>query len=71
MPSLPFDFYLSDLNTKVLMVQSGITVAQRHGIPVVELYPVLEAEAGIFTSDFMASRMHLLFRPSVLPIEFP
>ena len=47
------DFYLSD-NAKALMVQSGIdspaiAVAQRRGIPVIELSPVLEAEAGIFT----------------------
>ncbi len=49
-----FDFYLSDLNAKALMIQSGIdsparVVAQACGIPVIELSPVLEAEAGIFT----------------------
>ncbi len=43
-----FDFYLSDLNAKALIVQSGIdspaiAVAQKRGIPVIELSPVLEA----------------------------
>jgi acyl-CoA synthetase (AMP-forming)/AMP-acid ligase II/thioesterase domain-containing protein/acyl carrier protein len=49
-----FDFYLSDLNAKALIIQSGIdspviAVAQERGIPIVELSPLLEAEAGIFT----------------------
>ncbi|MFQ5852528.1 MAG: condensation domain-containing protein, partial [Candidatus Binatia bacterium] len=49
-----FDFYLSDLNVKALIVQSGIdspaiAVARKRGIPVIELSPVLEAEAGTFT----------------------
>ena len=49
-----FDFYLSDLNAKALIIQAGVagparTVAQARGIPIIELQPVLEAEAGIFT----------------------
>src|SRR5262245_7311468 len=49
-----FDFYLSDLNAKALIVQSGIdspaiAVAQKHGVPVVELSPMSEAHAGIFS----------------------
>jgi acyl-CoA synthetase (AMP-forming)/AMP-acid ligase II/thioesterase domain-containing protein len=49
-----FDFYLSDLNAKALIIQSGIdspavAVAQKHGISIIECSPVLEAEAGIFT----------------------
>lgn len=49
-----FDFYLSDLNAKALIIQSGmdspaIAVAQARGIPIIELSPVLEAEAGILT----------------------
>ena len=49
-----FEFYLSDLGAKALVVQSGIAsksihVAQRLGIPLIELYPVWEAEAGLFT----------------------
>src|SRR5947209_2237998 len=49
-----FDFYLSYLNAKALIVQSGIdspaiAVAQKHGISILECSPVLEAEAGIFT----------------------
>jgi len=52
-----FDFYLSDLNAKVLIIQSGIaeaakTVAQELGIPIIELSPDLEAEAGIFTLNY-------------------
>jgi acyl-CoA synthetase (AMP-forming)/AMP-acid ligase II/acyl carrier protein len=49
-----YDFYLSDLKAKSLMIQSGMdsparAVAQAHGIPIIELSPVLESEAGIFT----------------------
>ncbi len=48
-----FDFYLSDLGAKALIVQSGIhspaiAVAQARGIPLIQLSPVPEAEAGIF-----------------------
>src|SRR5215467_12364679 len=48
-----FDFYISDLNTKALIVQSdidspAIAVAQKRGIPVLKASPVLQ-EAGIFT----------------------
>ena len=49
-----FDFYLADLHAKALLIQSGMdsparAVAQARGIPIIELVPVLEAEAGIFT----------------------
>ena len=49
-----FNFYLSDLNAKALIVQSGIdspaiAVAQKRGIPVIQLSPVPDAEAGVFT----------------------
>jgi oxalate---CoA ligase len=49
-----FDFYLSDLHAKALMVQSGvdspaIAVAQKRGLAIVECTPMLEAEAGMFT----------------------
>jgi len=49
-----FDFYLSDLKAKALIIQSGmdspaIAVAHARGIPIIELLPALEAEAGIFT----------------------
>jgi len=48
-----FDFYLSDLNAKALIVQSGldcpaVPVARKHAIPVLELLPLPKAEAGIF-----------------------
>ena len=48
-----FDFYISDLNAKALIVQSdidspAIAVAQKHGIPILKTSTVLE-EAGIFT----------------------
>ncbi|NEO93410.1 MAG: AMP-binding protein, partial [Moorea sp. SIO3G5] len=46
------DFYLSDLDAKALIFQSGVAepaleVAQKRGIPLVELTPIPEA-AGIF-----------------------
>ena len=49
-----FDFYLSDMSAKALIVQSGIesparAVARAHGIPIIELSPVLAAPAGVFT----------------------
>jgi acyl-CoA synthetase (AMP-forming)/AMP-acid ligase II len=49
-----FDFYLSDLGAKALIVQSGLGSAARAsartlGIPVFELMPLQEDDAGIFT----------------------
>lgn len=49
-----FDFYLSDLNAKALMIQSGIgssarSAAHARNIPIIELSPEIESEAGIFT----------------------
>ncbi len=49
-----FDFYLSDLNAKALIIQSGVAepateVARKRGIPIIELSPVREAQAGIFS----------------------
>ena len=48
-----YEFYLSDLNVKALIVQSGIDtpaadVAQRLETAIIELSPSLDAEAGIF-----------------------
>jgi acyl-CoA synthetase (AMP-forming)/AMP-acid ligase II/acyl carrier protein len=48
-----FEFYLSDLNPKALIVQSGMSsavfaVAEKRGIPIIELLPQPEAAAGIF-----------------------
>jgi acyl-CoA synthetase (AMP-forming)/AMP-acid ligase II len=49
-----FDFYLSDLRAKALLIQAGLdsparVVAQARGLSIIELSPVLDAEAGIFT----------------------
>ena len=48
------DVYLADLDAKALIVQAGMdvparAVAQARGIKIIELSPVLDAEAGIFT----------------------
>ena len=48
-----FDFYLTDLGAKALIVQAGAetparAVAQRHGIPVLELAVPSGAPAGVF-----------------------
>ncbi len=48
-----FDFFLSDLNPKALIYQSGIAAAalkvgQQRGITPLEISPILEAEAGRF-----------------------
>jgi acyl-CoA synthetase (AMP-forming)/AMP-acid ligase II/acyl carrier protein len=49
-----FDFYLEDLKAKALVVQRGtnspaIAVAKARGVALIELDPVLSAEAGVFT----------------------
>src|SRR5215217_4382615 len=48
-----FDFYLGDLGAKALIVQAGDgspahDTAHRRGIPVIELSPILDGEAGLF-----------------------
>ena len=49
-----YEFYLSDLKVSALLVQSDLDsparkVAQQRGLPVIELTPNREAEAGLFT----------------------
>ena len=49
-----FDFYLSDLNAKCLLIQQGMdsparNVAATRGIPIVELVPNADGPAGDFT----------------------
>jgi len=49
-----FEFYLQNLNAKALIIQprvaeDAIIVAKKLGIPLVQLSPILEEEAGIFT----------------------
>ena len=49
-----FDFYLSDLGAKALIVHSEIdtparSAAKARGIPIIELSPAPAAEAGLFT----------------------
>jgi len=49
-----FEFYLTDLNAKALVVQAGVetparAVAEKLGVPVIELSPDIAAGAGSFT----------------------
>ena len=49
-----FEYYLSDLNTKALIIRSDMesparSIAKALGITVIELLPSLELEAGMFT----------------------
>ena len=49
-----FDLYLADLHAQALIVQADMdsparAVAQARGLHIIELSPVLEAEAGLFT----------------------
>lgn len=49
-----FDFYISDLNARALIVASDMDsparrVARKRQVPIIELVPAVEAEAGIFT----------------------
>ena len=48
-----FDFYLSDLDAKALIVGSDMDsparkAAEKNNIPIIDLTPILEAEAGVF-----------------------
>ncbi len=51
-----FDFYISDLNARALIVASGVDsparkVARKRQVPIIELVPTVEAEAGVFTLE--------------------
>jgi oxalate---CoA ligase len=55
-----FEFYLTDLHAKALVLQAGQEtpareVARRRGIQVLELVPRLEAEAGVFDLQGMGN----------------
>lgn len=58
-----FEFYLRSLKARALLVQSSLdtaarSVAQAMGIPVLELVPCLDEEAGVFTitGDFPSQK---------------
>jgi acyl-CoA synthetase (AMP-forming)/AMP-acid ligase II/acyl carrier protein len=49
-----FEFYLSEVRAKAVLIEAGVdspvrVVAQARGLALIELSPVIEAEAGIFT----------------------
>jgi acyl-CoA synthetase (AMP-forming)/AMP-acid ligase II/acetyltransferase-like isoleucine patch superfamily enzyme/acyl carrier protein len=49
-----FDFYISDLNARALIIASGMesaarAIAKKRGIPIIELTASADAEAGVFT----------------------
>ena len=51
-----FDFYLSDLHAKALLIQRGFdsparAVATRRQVPIIELVPIADGAAGDFTLD--------------------
>ena len=51
-----FDFYLSDLNARALIVAADLdsparSVARRREVPIIELVPTVAAEAGVFTLE--------------------
>ncbi len=48
-----FEFYMSDLNARALIVLAGMdsparSVAQKRNVPVIELTPIVDGEAGTF-----------------------
>jgi oxalate---CoA ligase len=52
-----FDFYLSDINARAVIIQAGMdspvrSVAKSRNIPIIELTPLKEDEAGLFTLEF-------------------
>jgi Acyl-CoA synthetases (AMP-forming)/AMP-acid ligases II len=49
-----FDFYLSDLNARALLIEAGVdspalAVARKRSIPILELVPARDRETGLFT----------------------
>jgi len=51
------EFYLSDINSRAVIVQAGIdspmrSVARSRDVPIIELTPLKEAEAGLFKLTF-------------------
>lgn len=54
-----FDFYLADLEARALVIQAGADnpsrkVAKARGIPIIDLYPEVRAQAGSFRVDLPA-----------------
>ena len=55
-----YDFYLTDLEAKALIVQPGVaeparTVARAKGIPILELIPRMDSAAGLFSIQELQS----------------
>ena len=51
-----FDFYLSDIKARAVIVQAGMdspvrSVAKKRAIPIIDLTPLKDAAAGLFTLD--------------------
>src|SRR5262245_29350237 len=74
-----FDALLADLRVKALIIQENMdslarAMAQAHGISIIELSPLLEAQAGLFTltgeSQTRAVR-HGYSRPDDLALVLP
>jgi amino acid adenylation domain-containing protein/non-ribosomal peptide synthase protein (TIGR01720 family) len=73
------DLYLADLDAKALIVPAGMdtlarAVAQVHGIKIIELSPVLEAEAGLFTlagEEHPCTVCHGLTQPNDVALVLP
>jgi amino acid adenylation domain-containing protein len=58
-----FDFYLTELRVQALVIQAEMdsparAVAQARGLPLIDLFPRLEAEAGVFALAGRAQRLH-------------
>ncbi|WPD23245.1 MAG: amino acid adenylation domain-containing protein [Candidatus Electrothrix scaldis] len=56
-----YDFYLSDLNARALIIQPGIgeparEAARARRIPIIELQPMSDGEAGLFTLTLPPAR---------------
>jgi oxalate---CoA ligase len=55
-----FDFYLSDIHARAVVVQAGMdspvrSVTKSRNIPIIELTPLKEGEAGLFTLQFTSN----------------
>ncbi|HUQ84161.1 MAG TPA: acyl--CoA ligase [Gemmatimonadaceae bacterium] len=67
-----FEFYLTDLRAKLLIVAAGkdsasVDVAAKLGVPIARLVPQPERGAGTFTLEFAGGADSLGSRPAVTP----
>jgi amino acid adenylation domain-containing protein len=77
--SSEFDFYLADMHVEALIIQAGTdsparAVARARGINIIELSPMCEAEAGLFTlmsEKYARPALHEFAQPHDIAVVLP